>query len=137
MKKLATQTLATLVIIGVMSMSSVNTSALQRQASGIDPRVLKDLERVYHAHDRRFELRASVLGVAPDELRDQLRKKSLETIVKKYGFKDVMAFYTAVTGKLKAELRARGWSERRLDTFVTKRIDRVSHAFAPMSLATL
>lgn len=131
MKKIATQTLATLVIIGVMSMSAVNSATLGR-ARAVDPKQLKELEKVYAHHDRKFELRASVLGIDADMLREQLREKPLETIVKKYGFRDVMAFYTAVTGKLKAELRLRGWSEKRLETYVAKRLERVTHSLTPM-----
>lgn len=136
MKKLATQTLATLVIIGVMSMSTVNAASRERaRLGGLNH--LKDLEKVYAHHDRKFELRASVLGIDPDSLREQLREKPLETIVKKYGFKNSMSFYTAVTGKLKVELRQRGWSEKRLEQFVARRVERVSSSLTPMSLSAV
>lgn len=125
MKKIATNTLATLVLIGIISLSSVNAAALERRSlSGA--KQLRQLERVYQRHDRKHELRASVLGISADELREQLRERSLDVVVKKYGFKDRLAFYVAVTGKLKDELYKRGWTERKIEQFVQKRVSRLS-----------
>lgn len=126
MKKVATNTLATLVLIGMMSLSSVNVSALTNRNPSADKLQLKRLERVYRHHDRKHELRASVLGISAEELRDQLKAKPLDTIVKKHGFKSRLTFYTAVTGKLKDELRHRGWSERKLEALIQKRLARLS-----------
>ena len=129
MKKIATNTLATLVLIGVMSLTSVNVSALHKEDQSAK-QLTRKLERVYQHHDRKMELRASVLGISADQLREQLREKSLETIVKKHGFKNTLGFYTAVTGKLKDELKKRGWSERKIEERVQKRLARLS---APVS----
>ncbi len=127
MKKIATNTLATLVLIGIMSLSTVNVSALAfAEAQEINPKIRK-LERIYQHHDRKLELRASVLGISPEELRAQLKAKSLDTIVKKHGFKNRLTFYNAVTGKLKNELHRRGWSERKIETFAQKRLARLSN----------
>ncbi len=127
MKKVATNTLATLVLIGVMSLSSINVSALSSSSKSNDNKqALRKLEKVYQRHDRKMELRASVLGVSAEQLRTQLREKSLETIVKKHGFKNMSSFYTAVTGKLKHELRQRGWSEKKLEERVQKRMTRLT-----------
>jgi broad-specificity NMP kinase len=127
MKKVATNTLATLVLIGIMSLSSVNVSSLTKGAASVDKQQLKRLERVYQHHDRKHELRASVLGISAEELREQLKVKPLDTIVKKHGFKNKLSFYTAVTGKLKDELRRRGWSERKIEEHVQKRLARLSN----------
>ncbi len=133
MKKVATNTLATLVLIGIISLSSINVSAVSHSADETARQQLKRLERIYQHHDRKHELRASVLGVSADELRAQLKRKPLEVIVKKHGFRDALSFYTALTGKLKDELRHRGWSERKIETFVQKRLGRLSDAM-PKSL---
>lgn len=128
MKKVATNTLATLVIVGMISLTAMNVSALQHKSGGpIDKQQLRRLERVYQYHDRKHELRASVLGINAEELRAQLKEKSLDAIVKKHGFKNRLSFYTAVTGKLKDELRRRGWSERKIEEYVQKRVARLSH----------
>ena len=125
MKKITSNTLATLMLIGVISLTSVNVSALS--AVKTEQKLhLKRLERVYQRHDRKHELRASVLGISPEELRAQLKERTLSNIVKKYGFKSELNFYTAVTGKLKSELKRRGWSERRLEEYVQKRLARLS-----------
>ena len=133
MKKIATNTLATLVLIGMISLTNVNVSALAKSGSG-DKQQLKRLERVYQHHDRKHELRASILGISPEELREQLKVKSLDTIVKKHGFRDRLSFYTAMTGKLKDELRRRGWSERKIEELVQKRLARLTPSM-PKTLA--
>jgi broad-specificity NMP kinase len=133
MKKIATNTLATLVLIGMISLTNVNVSALARTGT-VDKQQLKRLERVYRHHDRKHELRASILGITPDELREQLKVKSLDTIVKKHGFKDRLSFYMAMTGKLKDELRRRGWSERKIEELVQKRLARLTPTM-PKALA--
>lgn len=136
MKKVATDTLATLVLISIMSLSTINVSALSHRPVLQDKSQLKRLERVYQHHDRKHELRASVLGISASELRNQLKVKSLDTIVKKHGFKNKMLFYTAVTGKLKNELRRRGWSERKLEERIQKRLARLSNSLpAPLSFS--
>jgi len=122
--KVATNTLATLVLIGIISLSSVNVAALSAAGSG-DKASMKRLERLYQRHDRKLEIRASILGISPVELREQLKAKSLDVVVKRYGFRDRAAYYIALTGKLKDELRKRGWSERKLEVFIQKRIARL------------
>lgn len=134
MKKVTTNTLATLVLVGMISLASVNVAALNQKTATTYKQQLKRLERVYQHHDRKHELRASVLGISAEELRSQLKAKSLDTIVKKHGFKSRLSFYTAVTGKLKDELRRRGWSERKIEEYVQKRVARLSNAM-PKTLA--
>lgn len=123
--KVATNTLATLVLIGIISLSTVNVAALGAVTKA-DKMNIKRLERLYQRHDRKLELRASVLGISAEELREQLKAKSLDTVVKKHGFRDRAAYYVALTGKLKDELRKRGWSERKLEVLVQKRLARLS-----------
>jgi len=123
--KVATNTLATLVLIGIISLSPVNMAALDTAARQ-DKANIKRLERLYQRHDRKLEIRASVLGISPAELREQLKAKSLDVVVKRYGFRDRAAYYVALTGKLKDELRKRGWSERKFEVLVQKRLARLS-----------
>lgn len=134
MKKITTNTLATLVLVGMISLTNVNVTALNQKGAQAYRQQLKRIERVYQHHDRKHELRASVLGISAEQLRQQLKQKSFDTIIKKYGFKNKLSFYTAVTGKLKDELRRRGWSERKIEEFVQKRVARLSHGM-PKTLA--
>lgn len=133
MKKVATNTLATLVLVSMMSLASMNMQTLT-QKSKIGGIQLKRLEKVYQHHDRKHELRASVLGIDAEELRAQLKEKSLDAIIKKHGFKTRSSFYVAVTGKLKDELYRRGWSERKIESHFQKRLARLSGAM-PKTLA--
>lgn len=128
MTKIATNTLATLVLIGVMSLSSVNVSAIQRETTEGNKLQIKRLEKIYQHHDRKHELRASVLGISPEELRNQLKVKSIDSVIKKHGFRNKLAFYTALNGKLKDELRRRGWNERKIQELVKKRLVRLSQS---------
>lgn len=134
MKKITTNTLATLVLVGMISLTNVNVTALNQKGAQAYRQQLKRIERVYQHHDRKHELRASVLGISAEQLRQQLKQKSFDTIIKKHGFKNKLSFYTAVTGKLKDELRRRGWSERKIEEFVQKRVARLSHG-VPKTLA--
>lgn len=134
MKKITTNTLATLVLVGMISLTNVNVTALNQKGAQAYRQQLKRIERVYQHHDRKHELRASVLGISAEQLRQQLKQKSFDTIIKKHGFKNKLSFYTAVTGKLKDELRRRGWSERKIEEFVQKRVARLSHGM-PKTLA--
>lgn len=131
--KVATNTLATLVLIGIISLSSVNMAALDAAARD-DKANIKRLERLYQRHDRKLEIRASVLGISPSELREQLKAKSLDVVVKRYGFRDTAAYYVALTGKLKNELRKRGWSERKFEVLVQKRLARLSSSLPGTTL---
>lgn len=130
MKKVATNTLATLVLIGMMSLASINMAVVTETQGKAAKIQLRRLERIYQHHDRKHELRASVLGISAQELREQLKEKPLDTIVKKHGFKNKLSFYTAVTGKLKDELRRRGWSERKTQVHIQKRLARLSQTTA-------
>lgn len=135
MKKVATNTLATLVLIGMISLATVNVTALSEKREP-EPVTLKRLERIYQHHDRKHELRASVLGISPEELRSMLKEKSLDTVVRKHGFKDRTSFYLAVTGKLKDELRRRGWSQRKIESYAIKRLARLTAPAAkPLALS--
>lgn len=132
MKKVATKTLASLVQIGTMNLRLDNISVLMGQSTRAAKQQLKRLERVYQRYDRKHELRADLLGVAPDELRRQLKRKSFETIVKKYGFKNLAAFYIALTGKLKTELKRRGWTEQKIEERIQRRLARLGNSSAKL-----
>lgn len=83
-------------------------------------------ERVLQKHDRKAELRASVLGIAADEFRLRERRQSFEEIAKSCGFASERAFHAALAGKLKAELRLRGWTPNRIERYTALRLQRAS-----------
>ena len=123
--KIATKALASIMVIAMLSLSVVNFAGVQAESSKIAKSNERKLERIYKRHDRKMELRASVLGISPDELREQLKTKPFETILKQHGFKDKQAFHTALTGKLKDELKKRGWSDEKIESVMKKRLERL------------
>lgn len=128
--KIATKALASILLITMLSLNTVNLAGAVSE-SGVAKHSERKLERIYKRHDRKMELRASVLGLSPDELRTQLRTKSFDTILRQHGFKTQEAFNTAIAGKLKDELRHRGWSDERIEKVIQKRIERLeAHAGA-------
>lgn len=125
--KIATKTLASLLLIVMVSVSTINVAGATPQDKL--PRTNdRKLERVYKRHDRKLELRASILGISSEQLRVELKKKSFEAVIKQYGFKDKLAFYKALTGKLKEELKKRGWSEGRINRFFERKLQKKTTA---------
>ncbi len=122
---LATKTLATIMLVAFLTLSATNAAAASFGGSdGNGKRGSKQLERLYKHHDRKMELRASVLEVTPDELKGKLKSQSFEQVIKKSGFKDITSFHTAMIGKMKEELHKRGWNESRIQDFMSKKMDR-------------
>lgn len=121
--KIATKTLASIMLIAMLSLSAVNLAGAAPE-SKIAKSNERKLERIYKRHDRKMELRASVLGMNADELRDLLKDRPFDSILKANGFKDRASFNTALAGKLKDELHKRGWSDEKIDKLLQKRMAR-------------
>ncbi len=109
----------------MLSLSAVNLAGAAPE-SGTSKSNERKLERIYKRHDRKMELRASVLGMSADELKEQLKTKSFDTILNQHGFKSREAFNTALTGKLKDELHKRGWSDEKIEKLMQKRLERIN-----------
>lgn len=120
--KIATKALLTLLIVSALTISS--GSAVLATADNSVRRSNK-LERLQRHHDRKLELRASILGITPQELKQELKDSSFDKVLKKYGFKDRAAFEVALNGKVKDELKRRGWSESKLNKLLQKRAERL------------
>lgn len=136
---IATKTLATILLNTMLSVGASGATALRSVGQSARTANLRRLERLYRRHDRKLELRASVLGMTADELRLRLKECSFEKVVRQAGFKDISAFYIALIGKSKDELRKRGWNERRLRDYIAKQLSRYDGAsphfvFAPQTV---
>jgi hypothetical protein len=59
------------------------------------------------------------------EFRRLQKKLSFDEIVRTAGFKDTRAFRLALLGKLKNELRLRGWTAHRIERHVVTRSSRI------------
>ena len=121
--KIATKALASIMIIAMLSLSAVNLAGAVSESS-ITKSSERKLERIIKHHDRKMQLRASVLGLSVDELKEELKIKSFDTVLRQHGFKTREAYRTALTGKLKDELRKRGWSDEKISETMQKRLER-------------
>lgn len=122
--KLPTKTLVTVLIVTALSMQVLPVAAASD--SNISQRMRRQVERVQQHHDRKFELRAATLSMSPDELRDELKHKPLERILKERGFKKQQHFYVALQGKIREELHKRGLSDEYIKHHLLKRQQRAA-----------
>jgi hypothetical protein len=124
--KIATNALVVLLVVMMVTFAPLNIGATNNPQSG--DKASKRFEKVFRRHDKNMEVQASVLGMSPDELRGELRQQPIQNIIKKHGFKDISAFQKALVGKLKDELKHRGWTDRKINDFVAKRLERLRRA---------
>ena len=122
--KIATKTLATLMLIVMLTISTTSMALATPPEEKIIQRGEKKLEWIYRHHDRKMELRASVLGITADQLHEELKVRDFDAVLKQHGLKDRQSFHTAVVGKLKDELRHRGWSDQKIDKLLQKKFDK-------------
>lgn len=122
--KIATKTLTSLLIITVLTLS---TSSLANATSNTGSRFEHRIERITKRHDRKMELQASILGTTPVELKEELKTNNLDQVLKKHGFKTREDFRVAVAGKLKDELKKRGWSEEKIQKLLDKKMAKLEN----------
>lgn len=118
---IATKTIANMLAMASTTVKIVHesTGAGARSLSSVFPD--RRLMKVLQKHDRKMELRASVLGISPAELRYALRKTSFEKLIKQAGFGTKENYLVALIGRLREELRQRGWDSRKIEDFVSMR----------------
>ena len=126
--KIATKTLTSLLIITIMTLSTASMAGASSvsNSGGNDPKRESRFQRLTQRHDRKMELRASVLEITPEALKEELKTANFDQVLKRHGFKTREAFGVAVTGKLKDELHKRGWSDDKIQKVVEKRLNRLS-----------
>lgn len=124
--KVTTKALATILIVAMLSLGNVTATSAVRPSSTTDKEGDRRLARIIKRHDRKLELRASVIGISTDQLKEELRTRDFEHVVKRYGFRSMRSFEAALTGKLKDELRRRGWSDHKINQVLSKRLDRLA-----------
>lgn len=116
--------------ITTKSLLSTLIAAIVNTRSGIYRSIPQRREeryrRILEKHDRKGELRASVLGIDSLDFRQKERQYPLSQIVSSYGFTDERAFYRALVGKIREELRFRGWTMRRIQHFESAHLQRVA-----------
>lgn len=121
--KLSTKTVTSLLVVTTVAAAVPGISALGRKKS----RHESQFDRLLQKHDRKGEIRAEILGMAPEEFRQLRKKKTFEQIVSSRGM-STRAFRFALIGYLRNELRERGWSATRIDSYVRARSARMAVA---------
>lgn len=120
--KIATKTLVSLLIVTALTLSSSGFASADR---GDGMRRESRIERITRRHDRKLELRADILGITTAQLREELKTANFDQVLKKHGFKNRQAFRTALAGKIKDELKKRGWSDEKIQKVVDSRLARM------------
>lgn len=120
--KIATKTLVSLLIITALTISS---SSFASATSGNGMRRESRIERITRKHDRKLELTADILGISSEQLKEELKVSSFDQVLKKHGFKTREDFRTALSGKIKDELKKRGWSDEKIQKVVDHRLARM------------
>jgi hypothetical protein len=118
---MSTKTLTSLLIVTGVAAAVPGIS----QLPGRKGRHESKFDRILQRHDRKGELRAEVLGINALELRDMQKRLPFKDIIRRSGFKNDRAFRLALFGKLKNELRQRGWSSQRIEHYVAVRSSRI------------
>lgn len=125
--KIGTKAIVSLLVVTMITLSAVPVSALSSTVVTSSTAERK-LDKLHQHHDRKMELRASILGVTPDQLRQELKNKSFNQILKEHGFTSKLSYHTALLGKLKDELKRRGWDDKKIQQFLDKRLSRLQHS---------
>lgn len=111
--KISTKTLVSLLIASA-TLSRQPTLGSEYLSEKRDKR----LERLLLHHDRKAELRSHIFNMDPASVKDLQKKQTLKETAAQYGFPDIKSFRHALHGKIKDELRKRGWSHRRIDDHI-------------------
>jgi hypothetical protein len=119
--RISTKTLATLLVVTAVAATVPGISNIP----GRKRRQESQFDRLLQRHDRKGELRADVLGIDALVFRDMQKKLSFDDIARKRGFTSKRAFRIALLGKLKNELRLRGWTTQRIERYVMMRSGRL------------
>ena len=113
--RISTKTLASLLLVTAVMSAAPGIGRRQN----VQRRQETQFDRILQRHDRKGELRAEVLGVNTLAFREMHKKMTFAQIVRRSGFASERAFRLALLGKLKGELRQRGWTTQRIDRYVT------------------
>lgn len=116
--------LATNTLESLLTASAAIVNAPQRAAKKT-AKLWQRLDRILQRHDRKGKLRAGLLGITPQKFRELQKKQSFEQLVRQFGFIDIRSFCTAVLGKVKDQLRSKGWSQNRIDHYIGRRSGRL------------
>ncbi len=123
-KEVAIMKLSTKALLSSLVAATVNAAPTRARLA--TQKHERRYEKILEKHDRKGELRATVLGINAQQFRHEERRRSLAEIVRQRGFSDERAFYHALIGKIREELHLRGWTSQRIHAFEASRLHRIA-----------
>jgi hypothetical protein len=121
--RISTKTLTSLLLVTAVAIAMPGIS---RRLPGSRRRPESQFDRLLQHHDRKGELRAEILGISPVAFKNLQKQMPFDEVIRRSGFRNIRAFRLALFGKLKGELRQRGWTSHRIDQFVAVRSSRLN-----------
>ena len=120
--KLTTKTIASLLVVTsvaatVPGLSRISIPKKRRESM---------FDRLLSRHDRKGEMRSEVLGISQSEFKRLSKTKTFQQIISMYGFYSERDFRIALMGYLRNELRSRGWTSARIDSYISMRSARLA-----------
>ncbi len=120
--KLSTKSAASLLVVTAVAAAVPGISQITIPKKRRESQFDKLLAR----HDRKGELRATILGLAPNEFKQISKKMAFEDVIHSCGFYNKRDFRIALLGYLRNELVQRGWSRSRIDAYIMTRAPRMA-----------
>lgn len=121
MTRLPTKTITSLLVVTAVAAAIPGISQIGRRKQ----KAVSQFDRLLQRHDRKGELRAEVLNMTPEVFRDAGRRMPFDRICRQAGFATPRAFRLALLGRLRHELRQRGWTAHQINGYVLARSDRI------------
>jgi hypothetical protein len=120
--KLTTKTIASLLVVtsvaaAVPGLSRISIPKKRRESM---------FDRLLSRHDRKGEMRSEVLGISQSEFKRLSKTKTFQQIISMSGFYSERDFRIALMGYLRNELRSRGWTSARIDSYISMRSARLA-----------
>jgi len=119
---LSTKTIASLLVVtsvaaAVPGLSRISIPKKRRESM---------FDKLLSRHDRKGEIRSEVLGISQTEFKKLSKTKTFSQITSMSGFYLERDFRIALMGYLRNQLKARGWSAARIDSYITIRSERLA-----------
>ena len=120
--KLSTKTVASLLVVttvaaAVPGLSQITIPKKRRESQ---------FDKLLSTHDRKGELRAEILGIAPHAFKQLSKKMTFEEVIQACGLYSKRDFRLALAGYLRNDLLQRGWSRARIETYILTRAPRMA-----------
>lgn len=119
--KLSTKTVASLLVTTAVAAAVPGIGRVTRPGKNYE----SQFDKILQKHDRKGHIRAEVLGISVNEFKEKSKKMTQEQVVTSCGFTSKRSFRLALLGRLRNELRTRGWTSHQIDSYIASRAMRM------------